>query len=80
MIDRPARNVGARTETAADAARGSGPTQAAVLVCTLSLAVFLAACNPLAGPDCPEGSEPFVEYQLFMGRGGAEGEVVGEDD
>ena len=40
----------------------------------------LPACNPASGPDCPPGSEPFVEYRLFMGRGGAAGEVVSDSD
>ena len=87
MIDRPVRTAGARTETAADSApravlwaRRSGRTPAAFLICILAFSAFLAACNPLAGADCPAGSSPFVEYQLFMGRGGAEGEVVSEDD
>ena len=40
----------------------------------------LAACNPLPGPECPPGSEPYAEYRLFMGRGGDSGEVVGDGE
>lgn len=46
----------------------------------MALSLALIACNPLGGPECPPGSEPFVQYQLFMGRGGAAGEVVSDDD
>lgn len=49
-------------------------------VCVLALSLVLAACNPLNGTECGTGSEPFVEYQLFMGRGGAAGEVVSDED
>jgi hypothetical protein len=44
------------------------------------MSLALPACNPVSGPDCPPGYEPFVEYQLFMGRGGATGEVVSDSD
>lgn len=46
----------------------------------VALALGLAACNLLAGPDCPDGSEPYLEYRLFLGRGGDSGEVVGDAD
>ncbi|MDE2935291.1 MAG: DUF3574 domain-containing protein [Chloroflexota bacterium] len=49
-------------------------------VCVLALSFVLAACNPLNGAECGTGTEPFVEYQLFMGRGGAVGEVVSDED
>ena len=49
----------------------------------LSMSVFLAFAAMLAvacgGADvsaCPEGTEPFVQYELFMGRSGDAGEVV----
>ena len=44
--------------------------------CVLSVVVAAAAaCSGTRALSCPEGTEPFVEYQLFMGRGGP-GEVV----
>ena len=46
----------------------------------VAFSLALAACNPLAGAECPVGSEPYTEYRLFMGRGGVAGEVVGDDD
>ena len=42
--------------------------------------IALAGCNPLAEPACPDGSDAYVEYQLFMGRGGESGEVVSDAD
>ncbi len=45
----------------------------------LSLAAMLAvACgdSDADAPACPEGTEPFVQYELFMGRSGDSGEVV----
>lgn len=49
-------------------------------VCITALSFALAACNPLNGTECGTGTEPFVEYQLFMGRGGVAGEVVSDED
>ena len=52
----------------------------AVLVAGLSL-LFLAAmgCADAEGPDCHEGAEQFVKYELFMGRSNESGEVVDDD-
>ena len=50
------------------------------VVGALLMSLSLAACIPLSAPDCPPGFEPFTEYQLFMGRGGAAGEVVSDQD
>lgn len=47
---------------------------------TAALSLALPACNPLTGPECPPGFEQYVQYKLFMGRGGAAGEVVSDDD
>jgi len=35
-----------------------------------------AACSDTNEVTCPEGSEAFVRYELFMGRSGPGGEVV----
>ena len=51
------------------------------------LLVFLAVAAALASacggggadaPACPEGTEPFLQYELFMGRSGDSGKVVGD--
>ena len=47
-----------------------------MLVCLVFSGVAAIACSEAAAPACPEGADPFVEYQMFMGRGGQEGEVV----
>ena len=48
----------------------------AVAVCVVLLAV---ACSGTAPPSCPEGTDRFTEYQLFMGRSGPVGEVVDDE-
>ena len=58
----------------------SGPQRRAgrrTLVVSLVLFVIGAsACSGSSGLSCPEGSEHFVKYELFMGRSGPDGEVV----
>ena len=49
--------------------------RASILTVVL-VAGLLAACSGTAGVACPEGTERFVEYQLFLGRSGTDGEVV----
>ena len=50
------------------------------MVLAVVLSFALPACDLLDGSECPPGSESFVEYQLFMGRGGAAGEIVSDAD
>ena len=33
-------------------------------------------CDAIFGNGCPDDTERWIEYQLYMGRGGPEGEVV----
>ena len=48
----------------------------AILAC-LALAVLAAnACAEIGTAPCPEGTDPFVEYQQFLGRSNQSGEVV----
>ena len=48
-----------------------------MLVCfVFAIAMVIAACAGTAGPDCAEGTEHFVKYELFMGRNTQSGEVV----
>ena len=48
----------------------------AILAC-LAVAVFAAiACTEIGAAPCPEGTDSFVEYQLFLGRSNQSGEVV----
>lgn len=47
---------------------------------TLCAAVAVAsACSGTSALSCPEGTERWVEYQLFMGRGGSDGEIVDDE-
>ena len=47
------------------------------LACALCLiAAAVSACSGTRALSCPTGTERWVEYQLFMGRGGPDGEVV----
>ena len=43
------------------------------------MVIAAAGCSGTRALDCPEGTERWVEYQLFMGRGGPDGEVVGDE-
>ena len=47
----------------------------ALVVCLVLVAV---ACSETGAPSCPEGTDRFTEYQLFMGRNGPDGEVVAD--
>ena len=51
----------------------------AVLVCAAIAVMVAAACSdtdaPVA-PACPDGTDPWVKYELYMGRGNQSGEVV----
>ena len=40
------------------------------------MVVMASACSGIRALDCPEGTDRWVEYQLFMGRGGPGGEIV----
>ena len=48
----------------------------AMLVCLAFALMMAAACGDAEAPACPEGTDPFVEHQLFMGRSSESGEVV----
>ncbi len=51
---------------------------ALTIACCL-LAVAVSACSGARSLSCPEGTERWVEYRLFMGRGGPDGEIVHDD-
>ena len=42
-------------------------------------AILMSACSGARSLSCPEGTERWVEYRLFMGRGGPDGEVVDDE-
>ena len=48
----------------------------AILACLALALVAAAACADADTPSCPEGTDSFVEYRLFMGRSSQSGEVV----
>ena len=51
----------------------------AVLVCVALSLMAAAACSDTdapVSPTCPDGADPWVKYELFMGRGNQSGEVV----
>ena len=49
----------------------------AMLVCfAFAVMMMLAACAQTDRPTCAEGTEPFVKYEIFMGRNSQSGEVV----
>ena len=52
-----------------------------ILLALLILAGFvLAACSETTNAACPEDSDPFVKYELFMGRSTTDGDVVDDED
>ena len=48
----------------------------AILACLALALVATAACADTDTSACPEGTDSFVEYRLFMGRSNQSGEVV----
>ena len=53
--------------------------EARLLLVLLVLAASVsAACSDVGDVTCPEASEAFVRYDLFMGRSGPGGEVVSD--
>ena len=48
----------------------------AIVICFVLVAV---ACSQMSTPSCPEGTDRFTEYQLFMGRSGPQGEIVDDE-
>ncbi len=54
---------------------------ARLLLVLLILAGFvLAACSETSNTACPEETDPFVKYELFMGRSTADGNVVVDEE
>ena len=47
---------------------------ALILIATATL--FIGACDLGDSKQCPEGTDRWVEYQLFMGRSGPDGDNV----
>ena len=47
-----------------------------VLVCAALALMLAVACSDTDAPACPDGADPWVKYELFMGRGNQSGEVV----
>ncbi len=47
-----------------------------VILGCVALAAVAASCTGSDAIPCPDGTEQYVEYRLFMGRGGDSGEVV----
>ena len=43
---------------------------------SLTFAIVAASCSVIGPPPCPEGTDQFVQYELFMGRSDHTGEVV----
>ena len=47
-----------------------------ILFFTASVALFASACDFIDSQNCPDDTDRWIEYQLFMGRGGPDGEIV----
>ena len=51
----------------------------AMLVSLVSAVMVVAACAKTDAAACPEETDRFVKYELFMGRGGQSSEVVNDE-
>ena len=59
--------------------RGGDSMRMAVLVCAVVAALTLAACADADAPDCPDGADAWVKYELYMGRGSSESGLIVSD-
>ena len=50
-----------------------------LLILVVLAGLVSAGCSDTDDVTCPEGSEAFVKYELFMGRSGPDGEVVSDE-
>ena len=50
-----------------------------MLGCLALAVIAAAACSATDSAACPEGTDRFVKYELFMGRSGQSGEVVDDE-
>lgn len=50
------------------------------LVGLLLVLMVVIGCSGLGSAVCPDGTEEFVNYQLFMGRSTADGNIVNDAD
>ena len=52
----------------------------ALLACLALLLPLLVSCSGDGDAPCPDQTERFVRYELFMGRSGPDGEVVRDEE
>ena len=45
-------------------------------LCMVVVVIWSVACSQTDAPSCPDETDRFVKYELFMGRSTPEGEVV----
>ena len=51
----------------------------AVTVCVAMVVMAVVACSDTDAPTCPDGSDEWVRYELFMGRSSQQVEVVDDE-
>ena len=51
-----------------------------ILILAASVGMFAGACDVFDAQKCPEDTERWTEYQLYMGRGGPGGEFVDDTE
>lgn len=51
-----------------------------ILILTASVALLTGACDVFGPQKCPDDTDHWIEYRLYMGRGGPEGEVVSDSE
>ncbi len=52
----------------------------ALLTGLVLVLALLASCSGEGDAPCPDQTEQFVRYELFMGRSGPDGEVVSDEE
>ena len=73
-LDSPSR-IPARAAARGTSLRGES-VRKALLACLVFAVLVTVACTETDASTCPEGSDRFVRYELFMGRSSQSVEVV----
>lgn len=51
-----------------------------LIALVLAASLALAGCSETDSASCPEGMDPFVKYELYMGRSSSDGDVVKDEE
>ncbi len=54
--------------------------RAVIITLIVAAASTSLGCDAIFGNGCPEDTERWIEYRLYMGRGGPDGETVNDSE